>query len=44
MSTPLVKTEKSNLLVNEKFLKQKGANFYKINRGGDITYHGPGRL
>ena len=44
MSTPLVKTEKSNLLVNEKFLKQKGANFYKINRGGDITYHGPGQI
>lgn len=36
--------KKSNLLVNEKFLKQKGANFYKINRGGDITYHGPGQI
>jgi lipoyl(octanoyl) transferase len=34
----------NNLLINEAFLKQKGATFYKINRGGDITYHGPGQL
>ena len=34
----------SNLLLNEAQLKQKGATFYKINRGGDITYHGPGQL
>lgn len=34
----------SNLLLNEDQLKQKQANFYKINRGGDITYHGPGQL
>jgi lipoyl(octanoyl) transferase len=34
----------NNLLINEEFLKQKGATFYKINRGGDITYHGPGQL
>jgi lipoyl(octanoyl) transferase len=34
----------SNLLVNEDFLKSKGAQFYHINRGGDITYHGPGQL
>jgi len=34
----------SNLLINEQVLKQKGATFYKINRGGDITYHGPGQL
>lgn len=33
-----------NLLVNEQQLAQKGATFYKINRGGDITYHGPGQL
>ncbi len=33
-----------NLLLSEKELKQKGASFYKINRGGDITYHGPGQL
>ena len=34
----------SNLLVNEKQLAEKGAKFYKINRGGDITYHGPGQI
>lgn len=34
----------SNLLLNEAQLKQKGATFYKINRGGDITYHGPGQI
>lgn len=34
----------SNLLLNEAQLKLKGASFYKINRGGDITYHGPGQI
>lgn len=34
----------SNLLLSEKQLKEKGATFYKINRGGDITYHGPGQI
>ena len=34
----------SNLLLNEEQLKTKGANYYKINRGGDITYHGPGQI
>ena len=33
-----------NLLVDQKQLAQKGASFYKINRGGDITYHGPGQI
>lgn len=33
-----------NLLVDEQVLKTKGATFYKINRGGDITYHGPGQV
>ncbi|OIQ21064.1 MAG: lipoyl(octanoyl) transferase [Flavobacterium sp. MedPE-SWcel] len=33
-----------NLLLNEKQLAEKGATFYKINRGGDITYHGPGQI
>ena len=33
-----------NLLVDEKVLSEKGAKFYKINRGGDITYHGPGQI
>ncbi len=34
----------SNLLLTEKQLAAKGASFYKINRGGDITYHGPGQI
>jgi len=34
----------SNLLINERQLIEKGAMFYKINRGGDITYHGPGQI
>jgi lipoyl(octanoyl) transferase len=34
----------SNLLLNEEQLTQKDATFYKINRGGDITYHGPGQI
>jgi lipoyl(octanoyl) transferase len=32
-----------NLLLDEKGLKEKQATYYKINRGGDITYHGPGQ-
>ena len=36
--------DKTNLLVNEDYLKSRGATFYKINRGGDITYHGPGQI
>jgi lipoyl(octanoyl) transferase len=33
-----------NLLLDEKGLEDHFATFYKINRGGDITYHGPGQL
>ncbi len=33
-----------NLLLDEKGLVEKNAQYYKINRGGDITYHGPGQL
>jgi lipoyl(octanoyl) transferase len=36
--------ELSHLLLDENGLKEKNATFYKINRGGDITYHGPGQL
>jgi len=36
--------DEKNLLVNEDYLKSRGAAFHKINRGGDITYHGPGQL
>lgn len=34
----------TNLLVDEVQLRKRGATFYKINRGGDITYHGPGQI
>lgn len=34
----------SNLLLNEIGLTENDATYYKINRGGDITYHGPGQL
>lgn len=33
-----------NLLLDEIGLQEKGATYYKINRGGDITYHGPGQI
>lgn len=33
-----------NLLISEAELEKKQASYYKINRGGDITYHGPGQL
>jgi len=34
----------TNLLLNEVELAENHASYYKINRGGDITYHGPGQL
>ena len=34
----------SNLLISEKKLAEIDATYYKINRGGDITYHGPGQI
>lgn len=36
--------DENHLLANDAFLKEKQATFYKINRGGDITYHGPGQI
>jgi lipoyl(octanoyl) transferase len=33
-----------HLLLNENGLKEKNATYYAINRGGDITYHGPGQI
>ncbi|UJH66471.1 lipoyl(octanoyl) transferase LipB [Allomuricauda sp. SCSIO 65647] len=36
--------DEDNLLIDEEALAEKGAKFYKINRGGDITYHGPGQI
>ena len=34
----------NNMLAQGDFLKKIEASFYKINRGGDITYHGPGQI
>jgi len=34
----------NNLLINEAFLQKIGATYVPINRGGDITYHGPGQV
>ncbi len=36
--------KREHLLVSEQVLRQKGVEFYASNRGGDITYHGPGQL
>ena len=36
--------EMDHLLLDEEGLNQKDISFYKINRGGDITYHGPGQI
>ncbi len=36
--------KENNLLIRASFLKKIGATFYKTDRGGDITYHGPGQI
>ena len=36
--------DKANLLANEALLRERGATFFHTNRGGDITYHGPGQV
>jgi lipoyl(octanoyl) transferase len=36
--------KRENLLVSEHVLRQKGVEFHASNRGGDITYHGPGQI
>ncbi len=36
--------DENNLLIRKDFLKKINATYYKTNRGGDITYHGPGQL
>ena len=33
-----------NVLIGEQTMEEKGIQFFRINRGGDITYHGPGQL
>src|SRR5271156_2301612 len=35
---------RENLLASERVLEQKGVEFHATNRGGDITYHGPGQV
>lgn len=36
--------EQENLLISDELLKKINATYYRINRGGDITYHGPGQI
>lgn len=36
--------KEENVLLNEEQLQQKGLGYYRINRGGDITFHGPGQI
>lgn len=36
--------EQNNLLISDEFLAKIDARYYRINRGGDITYHGPGQI
>ncbi len=36
--------QQNNLLINDEFLKKINATYYQSNRGGDITYHGPGQI
>jgi len=36
--------DKNNLLLNSQLLKESGAQYFEIGRGGDITFHGPGQL
>jgi lipoyl(octanoyl) transferase len=36
--------KRENLLASERVLAQKGVEFHATNRGGDITYHGPGQI
>ncbi len=36
--------QQNNLLISDELLKKIEATYYKINRGGDITYHGPGQI
>jgi lipoyl(octanoyl) transferase len=34
----------SNIVVPEEFLREKGVGIHRVERGGDVTYHGPGQL
>lgn len=39
-----VRGGQSNILISEEFLKRQGVETYKVTRGGDVTYHGPGQI
>lgn len=39
-----VRSNRANILTPEEVLKAQGVNIYEVNRGGDVTYHGPGQI